>query len=83
MASLHPQNVFLHLTGHWGINLVVLVIIMLLNGEDFLICEQDVFVAFLSVPMEEMLCSHSGFRRIHIRTVLIVASSLTLLRHPA
>ena len=44
MASLHPQNVFLHLMGHLSINLVVLVFVLLLDGEDFLLCEEDVFV---------------------------------------
>jgi len=50
MASMHPQNVFLHLTGRLSINLVVLVVVLLLDGE-------DVFVPALRVPLEEMLCS--------------------------
>ena len=40
MASLHPWNVFLHLTGCLSINLVVLVFVLLLDGEDFLVCEE-------------------------------------------
>jgi len=57
MASLHPWNVFLQLMGRLSINLVVLVVVLLLDGEDFLVREEDVFVPILGVPMEEMLCS--------------------------
>jgi len=57
MVSLDSQNVFLHLMGHLIINLVVLVVVLLLDGEDFLICEEDVFVPVLGVQLEEMLCS--------------------------
>jgi hypothetical protein len=46
----------MHLKGHSSINLVVLVVILLLDGEKFLIRE-DVFVPILSVPLEETLCS--------------------------
>ena len=53
MASLDLWNVFLHLTGHLIINLLVLVVVLFLDGEDFLICEEDVFVPVLSVPLEE------------------------------
>jgi hypothetical protein len=38
------------------LNLVVLVVTLLLDGENFLVCEKDVFVPVLSVPLEEMLC---------------------------
>jgi hypothetical protein len=38
------------------INLVVLVVVLLLDGEDFFVHE-DVFVPILSVSLEEMLCS--------------------------
>jgi len=55
MASLHPQNVFLHLMGHLSINVIVLMVVLLFDGEDFLIHE-DVFVPVLSVPLQEMLC---------------------------
>jgi hypothetical protein len=57
MASLRPQNIFLHLTGYLIINLVVLVAVLLLDGEDFLIHEEDVFVPILGMPLKEMLCS--------------------------
>jgi len=39
-----------------SINLV-LVVTLLLDGENFLILEEDVFVPVLSVPLEETLCS--------------------------
>ena len=57
MASLHPWNLLLHLIGCLGINLVVLAVVLLLNGEDFLIHEQNVFVPILSMLLEETLCS--------------------------
>jgi hypothetical protein len=57
MASLHPWNLLLHLRGCLSINLVVLVVVLLLDGEDFLACEEDVFVPVLGVPLEETLCS--------------------------
>jgi hypothetical protein len=47
----------MHLKGRLSINLVLVVVILLLNGEKFLIREEDVFVPILSVPMEEKLCS--------------------------
>jgi hypothetical protein len=47
----------MHLKGHLSINLVVLVVILLLDGEKFLFREEDVFVPVLSVPLEERLCS--------------------------
>jgi hypothetical protein len=56
MASLPTQNIFLHLMGRLSINLVVLVVVLLLDGEDVLICE-DVFFPVLSMPLEETLCS--------------------------
>ena len=57
MASLHPLNIFLHLTGRLSINLVVLEVALLLDGENFLVREEDVFVPVLDVPLEETLCS--------------------------
>jgi len=57
MASLHPRNIFLNLTGHLSINLVVLVVVLLLDGEDFLVHEEDVFRPVLGVPLEETPCS--------------------------
>jgi len=47
----------MHLKGCLSINLVVLVVILLLDGEKFLILEEDVFVPILSVPLEETLCA--------------------------
>ena len=40
-----------------SINLVVLVVILPIDGENFLIDEEDVFVPVLGVPLEETLCS--------------------------
>jgi hypothetical protein len=57
MAFLHYQKVFLHLTGHLGINLVILSAVLLLDGKNFLVHEEQVFVSILGIPMEEMLCS--------------------------
>jgi hypothetical protein len=47
----------MHFKRRLSINLVVLVVILLLDGEKFLVLEEDVFVPVLSVPLEEMLCS--------------------------
>jgi hypothetical protein len=57
MASLHPRNLFLQLTGRLSGNLVVLVVVLLLDGEDFLVREENIFVPVLGLPMEETLCS--------------------------
>jgi hypothetical protein len=57
MASLHPWNLLLCPTGCLSINLVILVVILLLDGEDLLIREEDVFMPVLGVPLEETLCS--------------------------
>ena len=57
MASLHPWNFLLCRTECLSINLVILAVVLLLIGEDFLVREEDVFVPILSVPLEEMLCS--------------------------
>jgi len=46
-----------HLKGLLSINLVVLGVILLLDGENCLILEEDVFVPVLGVPMEETFCS--------------------------
>jgi len=46
-----------HLKGLSSINLVVLVVILLLEGENFLVLEDDVFVLVLGVPLEETSCS--------------------------
>jgi hypothetical protein len=49
MTSLHPQT---HLKGQWSINLVVLLVILFLDGEDFLVHDEGVFM-----PLKGMLCS--------------------------
>jgi hypothetical protein len=57
MKMWHPCILRMHLKGHLTINLVVLVVLLLLDGEKFLIREEDVFMPILSVPLEEMLLS--------------------------
>jgi len=47
----------MHLKGRKSINLVVLLVILLLDHENFLVREEDVFLPVLSVPLEETLCS--------------------------
>jgi len=47
----------MHLKGRLSINILVLVIILLLYGENLPVREEEVFVPVLSVPMEETLCS--------------------------
>ena len=54
MASLNPQN---EPQGILRINHVVLVVILLFNGEIFLASEEDIFLPVLSVPLEETLSS--------------------------
>jgi len=53
--------------GPLSINLVVLVVILLPDGEDFLAREEDVFVPVLGVPTEETPCPsdrlQAGVRR--------------------
>jgi len=46
----------MHLKGCLSINLV-LVVVFLLDGENFLVCEVDVFMPVLGMPLEETLCS--------------------------
>jgi hypothetical protein len=43
--------------GCLNINLVVLVVVLLLDGYDFLIREDDSGVPVLDVPLEKTLCS--------------------------
>jgi len=47
----------MHLKGRLGINLVVLVVILLLDSENFLVRKEDILVPVLDVPLEETLCS--------------------------
>jgi hypothetical protein len=50
----------MHLKGRLSIILVVLVVILLLDGEKFLIHEEDVFVPVLGMPLEETFQWHDG-----------------------
>ena len=50
----------MHLKERLVINLLLLVVILLLDGEKFLVREEDVFVSVLSVPLEETLCSFTS-----------------------
>jgi len=47
----------MNLKGRLSINLVVLVVILLLDDENFLFREEDVFVFVLGIPLEETLYS--------------------------
>ena len=47
----------MHLKGCLSTNLVVLVVKLLLNGENFLVSVEDVFVPVIGMPREETLCS--------------------------
>jgi hypothetical protein len=40
-----------------SINIVVLVVLLLVDGENVLVCEEDVFMPILGMPLEETLCS--------------------------
>jgi len=46
--------------GCLSINLDVQVVELLLDGEDFLVCEEDVFVPVLSMPLEDVLLLSFG-----------------------
>jgi hypothetical protein len=46
-----------HFKGLMSLNLVVLVVILLLDGEQFLVLEEDVFMSVLGTPVKEMFCS--------------------------
>ena len=41
----------MHLKGRLSISLVVLVVTLLLIGENFLVCEEDVFVPVFGIPL--------------------------------
>jgi hypothetical protein len=51
-----PCTLRTHLKGRLRINLDILVVILLVSGEDLFIRE-DIFVSILGVPLEETLCS--------------------------
>ena len=60
----------MHLKGLLNVNRVVLVVILLVNGENFLVHEEDVFVSVLSMPLEEKFSScPSDFLRSKIKEV--------------
>jgi hypothetical protein len=71
MVSLHPRNLLRRLTGCLSVNLV-LAVVLLLDGVDFLDREENVFVPVLGVP-PEALCSclsdllHSGSKNMFLR----------------
>jgi len=77
MAPLHPWNLFFHLTGHFSINLVILAVVPLLNGEDFLVCGQYMFLPVLGMQLEKLLCSclsdllHSRSKEVSLQTPVI------------
>jgi hypothetical protein len=56
MASLHLWNLYLCFMGHFSINIIVLVVVLFLEVENFLICEEDVFLPVLGGSLEP-LCS--------------------------
>jgi len=47
----------MHLKVRFSINLLVLAVTPLLDGEKFLVREEEVFVPVLGVTLEETLCS--------------------------
>jgi len=47
----------MHLKGRLSINLVVLAVVLILDGEKFLVREEDIFVPVLGVPLVEVICS--------------------------
>ena len=57
---MHPRNLFLCPMRRLRINLVVLVVVVVLNGEDLPIHEEDVFVPILGMPLKEPLCLSVG-----------------------
>jgi hypothetical protein len=74
MASLQPWKLLLRLMGCLSINLVILAVVLLIDGERFLVREEDVFVPVLGVPLEETLYSclsdvhQSGCKEVPLRT---------------
>jgi hypothetical protein len=76
----------MHLKGLLSTNLVVL-LILLLDGENFLVCEEDVFVPILGVLLEEtfvLVCWISfkaGVRRCPFERRCAVVCRLSLMRH--
>jgi hypothetical protein len=81
-----PCTLRMHLKGLLSTNLVVLGI-LLLDGENFLVCEEDVFMPILSVLLEEtfvLVCRISfkaGVRRCPFERRCAVVFSLSLMRY--
>jgi len=75
-----------HLKGLVSINLVVLVI-LLHNGENFLVSEEDVFMPVLGVPLEETfvlvhrISFKAGVRRCPFECRCAVMCRSSLMRH--
>jgi hypothetical protein len=73
MTSLHSWNLLLRFTGCLSINLVILAVVLLLDSEDFLAREEDIFVPVPGVLLVEMLCScltdllQSGSKEVSLR----------------
>jgi len=77
MASLHPWKLSFRLKGHLSINLVILAVVLLLDGEDFLVRGEYVFMPILGMQLEELLCSYlsdllqSGSKEVSLQTPVI------------
>jgi hypothetical protein len=76
MASLHPWKLFFCPAGYFSLNLIVLAGVLLIDGEDFLILEEDVFAPVRGLPLEETLCSclsdllQSGRKEVTLRPLV-------------
>jgi len=70
-----------HLKGLLSINLVILVVILFLEGEHFLVREEDVFVSVLGLPLVRRISFKVRVRRrpFERRCALMCRSSL--MRH--
>jgi len=57
-------------------NLVILAVVLLPDGEDFLVCEENVLVPVLGMPLDETLCSclsdflQSGSKEVSLRPLI-------------
>jgi hypothetical protein len=60
-----------------SINLVILAVVLLLDGDDILVCEENVFMPVLGVPLEETLCYcpsdllQSGIKEMSIQLLVV------------
>ena len=76
----------MHLKGRLSIYLVALVDILLVDGENFLVREEDVFVPVLVVPLEETalfrrISFKAGVRRYPFERRCTLMCRLALMRH--